>query len=139
MIKKLTRFEIANIKVVLARTSSLRKKRDSLIHKITSLEEELDAVSASISKWEEPISDIIGELAPEDVLAHIKDGVLTYGEPEVNTENKQEAEPTSAVNPENEDLPVDTETVMSNESTVSEPTAPTHPAADESENAEIFE
>ena len=58
MIKKLTRFEVADIKAVAQRTSALRRKRESIFNKILALNEELNGIDHTIQRWEEPILGI---------------------------------------------------------------------------------
>lgn len=105
MVKKLTRFEIADIKVVMARTSSLRRKRDAIVGKIASLEKELEVINSTIDKWEEPIMDITCGLSPEEALGHIVDGVLTFSEDETRTEAEPTVEGNSDIEADNADMP----------------------------------
>jgi len=86
MIKKLTRFEVADIKAVAQRTSALRRKRESVYHKILALNEELEGLDHTIQRWEEPILGITEGLSSVDALKRIKDYELVINEPENYTE-----------------------------------------------------
>lgn len=86
MIKKLTRFEVADIKAVAQRTSALRRKRESVYHKILALNEELEGLDHTIQRWEEPILGITEGLSSVDALKRIKDYELVIDEPENHTE-----------------------------------------------------
>lgn len=82
MIKKLTRFEVADIKAVAQRTSALRRKRESIYHKILALNEEMECLDHTIQRWEEPILGITEGLSAADALKKIKDYELVIDEPE---------------------------------------------------------
>lgn len=93
MIKKLTRFEVADIKAVAQRTSALRRKRESIYNKILALNEELDGLDHTIQRWEEPILGITEGLTSVEALKRIKDYKLVINEPDVpNEEAPQPAE-----------------------------------------------
>lgn len=82
MIKKLTRFEVADIKAVAQRTSALRRKRESVYNKILALNEEMDGLDHTIQRWEEPILGITEGLSSVEALKRIKDYELVIDEPE---------------------------------------------------------
>jgi len=104
MIKKLTRFEVADIKAVAQRTSALRRKRESVYHKMLALNEELEGLDHTIQRWEEPILGITEGLSSVDALKRIKDYELVIDEPE----NHTEAEAAEAAQVEAQ--PIETET-----------------------------
>lgn len=91
MIKKLTRFEVADIKAVAQRTSALRRRRESVYNKILALNEELEGLDHTIQRWEEPILGITEGLYSVDALKHIKDCHLIIDEPENPAEAEAEA------------------------------------------------
>lgn len=86
MIKKLTRFEVADIKAVAQRTSALRRKRESIFNKILALNEELNGLDHTIQRWEEPILGITEGLPSVVALEHIKDYELIINEDEAPNE-----------------------------------------------------
>lgn len=86
MIKKLTRFEVADIKAVAQRTSALRRKRESIFNKILALNEELNGIDHTIQRWEEPILGITEGLPSVVALEHIKDYELIINEDEAPSE-----------------------------------------------------
>lgn len=112
MIKKLTRFEVADIKAVAQRTSALRRKRESVYHKMLALNEELEGLDHTIQRWEEPILSITEGLPSVEALKRIKDYELVIDEPE----NHTEAEAAEAAQVEAQ--PIETE--LSDDNTIPE-------------------
>lgn len=86
MIKKLTRFEVADIKAVAQRTSALRRKRESVYKKILELNEEMEGLDHTIQRWEEPILGITEGLSSVEALKRIKNYELVIDEPDVPNE-----------------------------------------------------
>lgn len=111
MIKKLTRFEVADIKAVAQRTSALRRKRESIYHKMLALNEELEGLDHTIQRWEEPILGITEGLSSVDALKRIKDYELVIDEHEnpVETDaaeaSRVETQPTDTETPDDNTIP----------------------------------
>lgn len=82
MIKKLTRFEVADIRAVAQRTSALRRKRASVWNRIVRLNDELDELDHIISRWEEPILGITEGLSAVDAMKRIRRNYLVFDGPE---------------------------------------------------------
>lgn len=69
--KEISRFELAIIKRTAQNTKSLRTKRDKLVEKIASQQEELEVINAAIEGFEAPIKTMTGGFTSEEVLAGI--------------------------------------------------------------------
>lgn len=87
MIKKLTRFEVADIKAVAQRTSALRRKRESVYKKILELNDEMEGLDHTIQRWEEPILGITEGLSSVEALKCIKNYELVIDDPDVPNED----------------------------------------------------
>lgn len=109
MIKKLTRFEVADIKAVAQRTSALRRKRESVYKKILELNDEMEGLDHTIQRWEEPILGITEGLSSVEALKRIKDYELVIDEPDVP--NEEVPQPTETEIPSDNYTPEETPSV----------------------------